>query len=58
MRRINTNEIKEKVCQLFIEANYKLPQDIFEKIQNAAECEEKPIAKSILSKLVENCDAA
>ena len=58
MRRINTNEIKEKVYQLFIEANYKLPQDIFEKIQNAAECEEKHIAKSILTKLVENCDAA
>lgn len=58
MRRINTNEIKEKVCQLFIQANYKLPQDIFEKIKNAADCEEKPIAKSILSKLVENCDAA
>ncbi|MBE6572205.1 MAG: fumarate hydratase [Ruminococcaceae bacterium] len=58
MRRINTNEIKEKVCELFIQANYKLPQDIFEKIENAVACEEKPIAKSILSKLIENCDAA
>lgn len=58
MRRINTSEIKNKICELFIRANYKLPVDILEKIENFAAKEEKSIARSILSKLVENCDAA
>ena len=58
MRIINTSEIKKMVCNLFIEANYKLPSDIFEKIKNACDNEQKAIAKSILGKLIENCDAA
>ncbi len=58
MRVINTAEIKEKVKELFIRANYNLPDDIFEKIKKSTQSEEKPLAKSILEKLVENCDAA
>lgn len=58
MRVINTSEIKEKVKELFIRANYNLPDDIFEKIKKSTESEDKALAKSILEKLVENCDAA
>lgn len=58
MRIINTSQIKETVTELFIKANYKLPDDIFEKIKSSKDCEEKAIAKSILEKLVENCHAA
>ncbi len=58
MRTVNTEQIKEKVAELFIKANYKLPDDIFDKIKNGITVEEKPIAKSILEKLIENCDAA
>ena len=58
MRVINTSEIKEKVKELFIKANYNLPVDIFEKIRNGIATEEKEISKSILEKLIENCDAA
>ncbi len=58
VRIINTNEIKQRVCELFIKSNYNLPEDILEKIASCANSEEKGIAKSILSKLCENCDAA
>ena len=58
MRTINTLQIKNLVCELFIKANYRLPDDVFQKIKSAIDNEEKPIAKSILEKLVENCDAA
>lgn len=58
MRTVNTEIIKEKVAELFIKANYKLPEDIFDKIKCGIISEEKPIAKSILEKLIENCDAA
>ena len=58
MRTVNTSAIKQKVCELFIKANYRLPQDILKKISAAQTAEEKEVAKSILSKLLENCDAA
>ncbi len=58
MRIVNTSEIRAKICELFIKANYKLPQDIYDKIKECAALEDKDIAKSILSKLLENCDAA
>ena len=53
MRTINTLQIKNLVCELFIKANYRLPDDVFQKIKSAIDNEEKPIAKSILEKQIQ-----
>lgn len=58
MRTIDTSEIKNKVCELFIKANYNLPGDIYEKIKQSINTEDHPLAKSILQKLIDNCHAA
>lgn len=58
MRTIDTSEIKNKVCELFIKANYNLPGDIYKKIKQSINTEDQPLAKSILQKLIDNCHAA
>lgn len=58
MRSIDTSIIKEAVCDLFISANYKLPDDITEKIKTATHKEKNETANSILSKLIENAEVA
>jgi len=58
MRTIDTSEIKNKVCELFIKANYNLPGDIYKKIKQSINNEDQPLAKSILQKLIDNCHAA
>ena len=58
MRTISSDIIKNKVCELFIKSNYRIPDDIYDKIKRIAEEEKVPIAQSILNKLIENCAAA
>lgn len=58
MRTVDTNLIKNTVTELFISANYKLPDDIIKKIKSAEVYEKTPIAEKILSKLSENVAAA
>lgn len=58
MRKIDTELIKQTISELFIKANYKLPEDITSKIALCTQTEDTPIAKSIMSKLSENCRAA
>ena len=58
MRTISSDIIKNKVCELFIQSNYRIPDDIYDKIKRSAEEEKVPIAQSILNKLIENCAAA
>lgn len=58
MRKIDTEQIKSTVTRLFISANYKLPEDITGKIEQAQKQEDSEIAKSIMNKLSENCKAA
>ena len=58
MRTISSDIIKNKVCELFIKSNYRIPDDIYDKIKRSAEEEKVPIAQSILNKLIENCAAA
>lgn len=58
MRIINTNEISEKVCELFCSANYILPDSIKNAISDYEKKESDERAKSILGKLNENMRAA
>lgn len=58
MRSINTEIIAKTVEELFIEANYSLPQSVKTSIEKAKANEESPLASDILDKLLLNCDAS
>lgn len=58
MREIKSEEIKTKIKQLCIEANYYLPKDILSGLKKSKEKEEFPVAKDILDKIIENSDIA
>jgi fumarate hydratase subunit alpha len=58
MREIDSTEITSAVADLFIEANYHLPEDVLTAIQKAAGREESDVAGEILQKLVENAGIA
>ena len=58
MKTINVNEIIKTVKELSIEANYYLPNDVKEAIENAEKNEKWPIANNILNKILENSQIA
>lgn len=58
MRIINTKEISKAVEKLLVEANYFLPDSLANRIKAFQDKETNTLAKSVLSKLTENLDAA
>lgn len=58
MREIDSNEIKNKIKQLFIESNYYLPEDVEGALRKFKEEEDFPIAKDILDKIISNGNIA
>jgi len=54
MREIKANQIKDKVKEIFLKANYHMNQDLMIRLQEALEQETSPIGKSILSMIIEN----
>lgn len=58
MRIVNTKEISIAVEKLLVEANYFLPDSLANRIKAFQEKETNILAKSVLSKLTENLDAA
>ena len=58
MRIVNTKEISKAVEKLLVEANYFLPDSLANRIKAFHDKETNTLAKSILSKLTENLDAA
>ena len=58
MKTINVNEIIKTVKELSIEANYYLPNDVKEAIEEAEKNEKWPIANNILNKIIENSHIA
>lgn len=58
MRIINTVEVTIAIKELFIKANYQLPEDVFLKLREYREKEEDVTAKNILSILEENAVTA
>ena len=58
MKTININEIIKTVKELSIEANYYLPNDVKEAIEEAEKNEKWPIANNILNKILENSQIA
>lgn len=58
MREINSDEITDAVEKLCMEANYDLPNDIFKSLKESQSVEEFPIAKDMLSNIIENSEVA
>ena len=58
MRELDTQKIGKTTAELFIKANYNLPDDLYQKIEQGVSSEEEVLPRSILEKLLENCAAA
>ncbi|MDP3879691.1 MAG: fumarate hydratase, partial [Dehalococcoidales bacterium] len=58
MKNINTQEITATVSRLCQEANYFLPDDVLNALQQARQTEESPLARQTLDQILENAKLA
>ena len=58
MREISVKEVTEAVAQLCQEANFSLPEDVLDALQQALATEQSPIGKQTLEQLIENARMA
>jgi fumarate hydratase subunit alpha len=58
MKEINTAVITETISRLFCEANFNLPEDVLEAIKKAAQNEESPVAREVLTQIINNARIA
>lgn len=58
MREISVETIKDTVKNLFLEANYVIGKDIYDKLKEQHEKEESEVGKSILRQIIENDEIA
>ncbi|GAI27472.1 unnamed protein product, partial [marine sediment metagenome] len=54
MRKIKASQIKDKMKELFLKANYYISKDLMNQLQEALEQETSLIGKSVLSMIIEN----
>ena len=54
MRQIKASQIKDKVKELFLKANYHLGQELIQRLEGALEEETSPIGKSVLQMIIKN----
>jgi fumarate hydratase subunit alpha len=58
MREISTQSITDKVAELFIQANYFLPEDVLQSLKNTQQDEISPESKEVLRQILENAEIA
>ncbi len=58
MRKIHVDEITNAVKKLCIEANYYLPKDVYDALEEGKQKEVSPVGKSILEDICVNADIA
>jgi fumarate hydratase subunit alpha len=58
IREINATEVTAAVAKLFVEANYRLTDDVLAAIQTAAQTEESPVGREVLKQILENAHIA
>ena len=58
IRRINSKDVSDAVCQLFLNANTIAGEDLREKVDQAIETERDPLAKGVLCAMKENAEIA
>jgi len=54
MREIRANQIKNKVKELFLKANYYINPDLMQQLKKSLEEENSPIGKYVLQMIIEN----
>ena len=54
MREIKANQIKNKVKELFLKANFYINPDLIQRLEKALEEENSPIGKYVLRMIIEN----
>ena len=54
MREIKASQIKEKVKELFLKANYHIDQDLMQRLEKALKEETSPIGRSVLQMIIKN----
>jgi len=54
MREIKAGQIKDKVKELCLKANYHLDQDLIQRLEGALEEETSPIGQSVLQMIIKN----
>jgi len=58
MREIHVDKIKEAIAQLCMDANYDIPEDVFQALKKGYEKEESPFGKDVLKEIIENDEIA
>lgn len=58
MREIKAELIKDTVRELFLEANYFIGRDVYEKLKELREVEESPVGKVVLEQIIRNNEIA
>ena len=58
MREIETGSITEAVADLFLQANYRLTEDVISALKQARQKEESPTGQEALDKILENAAIA
>ncbi len=58
MRVIDLSEVTEAIAKLCIDANYNLPEDVYNALKEALEREKSPVGKAVLQHILENADLA
>ncbi len=58
MREIEANSVTEAVAQLCQEANFELGEAVLAALRQAQQTEESPLAREVLSRLIENAQIA
>lgn len=58
MRIIDVREVAAEVSRMVVEANVKLPVDVYRALRDAHEKEDSPAAREVLSQLLQNADMA
>ena len=54
IRKIKTNQTKDKVKELFLKASYHINKDLMVKLEEALEQETSSIGKYVLQMIIEN----
>jgi len=58
LRKIKTDKITEAIEKLCMEANYYLPQDVIDALEEGYRREESPLGKDVLSQILKNIEIA
>lgn len=58
MRRLDAREITKEIKRMVIEANYFLPKDVMQALQDAREKDDWKLSQDILDKIIENANIA